>query len=1268
MNRGGSIVENSTGPRSTPTKQAAEGATGPLKPLPTRKQSRFVLTLLAAIILGMCGAPLWGQIEVGRLTGTVTDQTGSVINGATVTLTNNATGISATQTTAGGIYTFTAVQAGTYTLTIEGQGFTTHITNDVVIHVQQIETVDAQLTPGKVSEHVVVTSTAPLLQTESAEVGETIGTMPVNDMPLNGRQWSSLGLLAPGVNTASPGHTNSDGALATPSDRYYSVNGQAVGSNDFRLNGLSDMAAFFNSNAVIQPPPDAIQEFKITTGDFNAEIGHGIGGVVNAVLKSGTNRFHGDLWNYFRNNAMDARDYFTAQSGASLPELRQNQFGGAVGGPVYIPHVYDGRNKTFFFFDIQELKSIGPDQVTANVPTDLMQSSNFTNLQDMLNPGGTNVDNLARSFPFGTVLDPATTRAITCGVADSITGLLPASGSNQVCNGVPAGTPAGYVRDPFFNGQSIVGITDYTSTANMANLNILPAGRFDSNALTLLKLFPGANNPAGSYINGNNYFKNYRATNSNPQLDLRIDHNFGTKDILNGFYDQQKTDNVTPDVFGGVLQGGGYTTIQNVHSGSGSYTHVFTNTLTNEFRLGYTKESLSSVSSSAYTLGIPAQFGIQGIPQVPGNGGLPVIGISGLAQIGPGQWNPTFILQHDLQIIDNVSKIKGKHVIKVGVDINSLEGDIFQPPWGRGELDFNGNFTDVPTLNNGTTGIAQFLLNPIASTVGGTSFIGGPSDVLATSANWTRDHRWYNGIYVNDSYKVTPTLTFELGLRWDVFTPYQDVNGHQANFVPNNGNGPGGAYYIPESTCGASSSPAFEPLLAQDGITTVCSSGLGTGTYSKKNFAPRVGFAKRITPKYVLRAGFGIAYGSLDSVGYGPNIGQNYPFYYTVSYTAINDVNPLRFPDPVTGTLATLETGLSPINPTNVHPHGLGLISRYPFDQPTPYSETYNLSNQYEFTHNDSITLAYVGSVSRHLTTLLGDNAPSQLLLPGTPLANAPGLPNFVPFPDFAQGASFHSTTGMSAYNSAQLNYEHRFSFGLQTLANYVFARCLSDGQPQEGGVGSRGLFLPGFGQRGDYSNCVEGVKNTVHFSGTYRLPYGAGMRWQGSHITNAILGGWQLNWIYSYQSGNWFTVGCAQATTSGMGCNADLIGSPHSGTRNVGNWLNAAAFANPTIPTAADATATGVLLNQQDFALLGNRGFNVAGPSWYNLDASFFKEFHLDEVKYFQFRAEAFNALNNPQFSNPGNLNFLSPNNFGQITSVRNTGREMQLALKFIF
>ena len=1225
--------------------------------------------LLTAALCALCAVPLWGQVEVGRVTGTVTDQSGAVVNGAAVSLTNNATGVVATQATANGVYAFTAVQPGTYTVRIESAGFSTQVINDVVVNLQKTDTVDAQLHPGKVNEQVTVNTMTPLLQTETADVGQTVSSIVVDDMPLNGRQWSSLGMLAAGVNSLNPGASEAGwGGPGNSSDQVYSINGQAAGNNDFRLNGVADMTGFFDPGMAFQPPPDAIQEFKIQNSDYSAEFGRGTAGVVNAVVKSGTNHLHGDLWDYWRNDALNAQTYFSDQQHLPSPELRQNQFGGTVGGPVYIPNVYDGRNKTFFFVDFQELRGLSaagyPPGSAANlyqttVPTSTMQSSGFTNLNELITYAtGTVTDGLGRVLPTGTILDPATTRAIAAGATDSITGLTNTS------------TGTVYVRDPFYSG-SLVGVTNFTTPSIESQLNMLPASRLDQNAINILKLFPAPTNTA-SYYSGN-FFESVPSTAVYPQVDLRVDHNFSEHDIVSGFYSWSKRVTTKPTALPVVLDNTGNNILSdNNISVNGSYTHVFSNTLTNEVRIGWLKEFFNSIPTAASQLGIPAQFGIGGAPQVPGNGGLPNISIGGLMSLAGGGWSSTVETEQVTQIIDNVTKLKGKHVLKTGFDFNYYGGDIFQPVWGRGYMDFGGEYTDVPNLNTGTTGLAQFLLSPIASSVGGPNFVGGSDNVIYSNSAYTNEHRKYFGAYVEDAWKVTPTLTLNLGLRYDLFTPYAENDGLQANLIPNNsGFGPGAAYYIPEQACDTAMNPAFEPLLNQDGIRLVCSSGLDTGTYQKLNFAPRIGIAKRITSKYVVRAGSGITYGQLDSIGYGPVISQNYPFLWTASYTAQNSVTPLLFPNPQTGTLATLEAGISPINPVSLDPAGLTFNSRYPFNQATPYTIGYNLTNQYEISQQDSIQVGYVGNVSRHLTTLdsVLNGQPNQLLLPGTSLvAQAPGEPNFIPFPDFGQFGNFHTTTGVSAYNSAQVTYQHRFSAGLQALADYAFANCLSDGGPQEAGLNTRAYFLPGFGQRAEYTTCVEEVKHTVHFSGIYKLPFGRGMHWEGNRATNAVLGNWQMNWIYMYQTGNYFTVGCTVATTSGLGCNADVVGDPYSGAHNVNHWMNASAFANPAVPTAADATATGVLLNQQDFALLGGRALTLEGPSWYNIDASIFKEFHLSESRYFQFRAEAYNLLNNPQFNSPGDLNFVTDPNFAKISSVRNSGRQMQLAMKFYF
>ena len=294
------------------------------------------------------------------------------------------------------------------------------------------------------------------------------------------------------------------------------------------------MLEFYNGAPAIQPPPEAIDEFKLETGDYSAEIGHGLGGVLNAVMKSGTNKLHGDLFDYLRNDVLDARDWNTAKT-PSIPkaELRQNLFGGTIGGPVYIPGVYNGRDKTFFFFDYQERKAIAPSPYQTSVPTASMVSSGFTDFQDLITGASGNlpVDGLGRLFPNGTIFDPATTRHLAAGAVDPVTGLVNNSGG------------ALDIRDPFFNGQSVVGVTDYTTPTNRASLKFLPANRLDPNAVKLLSLYPAPN--TGDYYHGN-FFKNSKENDTDKQYDVRIDHHFSSKDMISGFYSWSNTDALVP--------------------------------------------------------------------------------------------------------------------------------------------------------------------------------------------------------------------------------------------------------------------------------------------------------------------------------------------------------------------------------------------------------------------------------------------------------------------------------------------------------------------------------------------------------------------------------------------------------------------------------------------------------------------------------------------------------------------------------------------------
>ena len=576
--------------------------------------------LLGLIVFLFAPQTLMGQVDTGSLTGTVTDSTGARLPHATITLTNIKTGgVTAVSTTSTGTYVFGALNPGTYSLKATGAGFEATFIAEVKINVQQTPTIDIVMTPGAVTEQVTVTTAAPLLQAQSAEVGQTIDDVAVNDLPLNGRDWTSLGQLAAGVTTIQGGNSSSS---------LYSVNGTDFNANDFRLNGVDDNAApligyqnrgVYAGNAAIIPPPDAIQEFKIQSGDFDAEFGRATGGVVNAVIKSGGSGLHGDLWEYIRNNDFDANDYFSKRNNVPIPEYRQNQFGVTVGGPVFIPRLYNrARNKTFFFFDYQGTRIVSPKSDTSTVPTDSMVSSGYTNLSDLITyNSGTRTDSLNRVFPLATVFDPTTIRTVDAGAVDPVTGL-----QNTSANAV-------VVSDPFYTGGSIGGITDFTGLAT--NLNQLPAGRLDQNAVKLLGVYPAATTK-NAY--SNNYYQAAKETQTIDQYDVRIDENISSKDILFGVFSNTDFLEFVPPSLPGIANGQQYA-VGNLNNPAYSivvgYTHTFTPTLTNEFRFGFSHQSENEAAVESNTTGIPEQYGIEGVPQLPGNGGLPSINIGNLS-------------------------------------------------------------------------------------------------------------------------------------------------------------------------------------------------------------------------------------------------------------------------------------------------------------------------------------------------------------------------------------------------------------------------------------------------------------------------------------------------------------------------------------------------------------------------------------------------------------------------------------------------------------
>ncbi len=1225
-----------------------------------RRQFFAILFSLSLCFFPVSGR-LFAQLDTGSITGTVTDSSGAAIPGATITLTNLATNTkTVTQSTSTGAYVFDDLHPGTYMIVTEEKGFENYVVRGIDVHVQNVLTVDLHMNVGGVQQQVTVTAASPLLQAENAAIGQTITSETLNDLPLATRDWGSLSQLSAGVSTAPPGQPTADSG--STESAYFSVDGVNVWQNDFRLNGINDNIEFYGgnytgTNAAIVPPPDAIQEFKVQNGDFNAEFGHSTGGVVNAALKSGSNSIHGDIWEYVRNDAFNANYFFNA--GHPVPEYRQNLFGATIGGPVYFPHVYNGKDKTFFFADYQGGRYVLPVPATSTVPTLGMVDSGFTNLQDNITyNSGTATDALGRTIPHGTIFDPASTRTIPSSGVDPITGLT--------------GTPGAYVRDPFYGcaasgcpatnytpGGTFTGMTNFTSPTQKALLNIIPTSRLDPNAVKLLGVYP-APTAAGLANNFTWVPKENHTTNT---YDIRIDQDFNANNVLFGVFDRSYYTTDVPSSLPGLAVGetGGRVDSLPAYAWAVGYTHIFTSTLTNEMHVGQVHANKVQQSVYGNTFGIPAQFGIQGVPQVANNGGIPPITINGLTHIGVGNYTPTLQYVSSVEGVDALTKVFANHIFKMGVQVDDLDGNISQPPQGRGDFNFNGQYTDIPNKNTSLNGIGDLLLSPITSLVGGVNDVGGMSSFSGSNISGTDDTRWYWGAYFQDDWKVIPNLTLNLGLRWDYFTPYSEVNGRQANFVAAGGNGSTGTYYIPNKGCSVARSAAFEALLVSSNIKEDCVSSMTLGSAQKTNFAPRVGFAFRATPQLVVRGGYGISYGALGNLGYGGTLGTNYPFVYTATFNSPDSQHPLPLAN---GAPATMEQAFTTVNfsdPTINSGVGLNLYGRQ-YNFQTPYVQTENLTVQDQFTAHDSVQVGYVGTQGRHLDNLGYNNSPTVIL------PNSVNPQPYVPFPSFARNSTYETTNAVSSYNSLQATYEHQTSYGLYLLGNYTYSKCMSDQHTQASqNQQYRAEWLPGFGIEKDYALCDTDATHLVHIAGIYKLPFGRDRMFMrnANRAADAVFGGWIINSIYSHQSGQPFTVTCPTATTSDFGCFAftvpgqDLYAGPHNYTQ----WLNPAAFAQPPAATA---------IGQTDLSPLGGGQEQARGPNYSNLDSAVLKDFAFTETTKLQFRAEAFNTTNTPPFAQPGNLNFTT-HPFSTITSTKNSNgnngaRTLQLALKLFF
>ncbi|WP_446744366.1 carboxypeptidase regulatory-like domain-containing protein [Silvibacterium acidisoli] len=677
---------------------------------------RFLCTLLFLLI----PAAAFAQKDTASLTGQVTDASGATLPGAKIDAVNTETNLTYhADSNSSGEWTISPVRIGTYKVTITAPGFKTSQLGPITLDVQQRQRLDVSLQPGAVAETVQVTEAAPLLESETSERSQLVDSRTMVTLALNGRNAVQLAQLTPGVTTSEPGSRDQNGFG-------FSANGARSLQNNFLLDGIDDNSnlpdLLNEANYVIMPSVDALQEFRVETNSYTAEFGRATGAVVNASMKSGTNQFHGVLYEFVRNQIFDARNYFDAVQ----PAFHQNQFGATLGGPIR-------RDKLFFFMDYEGFRERQGQTNTALVPTDAEKAGDFSGQLNLAAPTGVNDCNGVQTYS-GELFDTTQTKA-------------------------SAASPTGYCGVPF-------------SYANGAPSNVIPVNKQDPLGMKLIALYPSPNVNA----NGYNYTSDPVLDRQRNQGDIRVDQNIGSKD--NAFYrfSMSRQPAFLPGTFGGLADGGGFFSgieENNGYSIAISETHIFSPQKVNEFRAGYNRLHSSRFQDN-YSEDVSGQIGFPGVPYIAGtdNGGLPQMSFNDAATLGSPTYLPSNEIQNTYNFSDTFTLIAGKHSFKFGGEYRPEEFTIYQPAAPRGSLSFGTVYTDNPAdQGTGGSGLSTLVTG---QTQGGS--INNLNNVDYFRKVWA--------VFAQDDWRVTPKLTVNAGIRYEYFSPISERHNAQANFNP----------------------------------------------------------------------------------------------------------------------------------------------------------------------------------------------------------------------------------------------------------------------------------------------------------------------------------------------------------------------------------------------------------------------------------------------------------------------------------------------------
>lgn len=1193
------------------------------------KSERFLLRwsgIAILFLLGMFNAQqAHAQLAVttATLSGTVVDPSGSVVSQATLTLSSPERGITRSYTTgAQGSYSFGQLPPSTYQLQIQAQGFSEYIQKGIRLDAGQSATQDVKMTLAGVVQQVVVTSEASLLNTENSNISAEVDSQQIVELPLNFRNIYNLAVLNSSVNVQSEhqvllggGGNTTDSADQDVS--FMNFNGGFFGSSGYLLDGTYDVSPDWGEVMYV-PSVDAVEEFKIQNSSFTSQYGWSTGNVIDVTTKSGTNKFHGDGYMFYRNAAMDANLWFSDHSGLPKQDVTRDQYGVSAGGPVRVPYLFPKKGKTFLFGVYERFSAASPSAGIFTVPDTNFRAGNFAEL--LGDQVGT--DALGRAIYSGQIYDPRSGRAITAGQEDPTT--------HQIA------TATGYIRDPILNND------------------ITTLGAFDSVGAKLISYYP---TPTASGLN-NNLTVNGNAPAASNEYSVRLDHNISDNSRYFARASiKQEWKTGEPAYYGNSDPAGpGVIVSDNRWDYVAGYTHVFNQTFTMNAVAGtqYHREhdvdqSQGFVTSS--TLGLPTYLDA--------NPMFPLVTITGEANLGNSSGTNNAVRGPVTTASVNFAKILGRQTMSFGfMGVDMLHND---EGTYSDQLTINGSRTcgpdpDLCTANTGNA-VAQTLLGvPDA----------GQAGITAQPANAMHFYAWY----LQDDWHVLPKLTFNLGVRYEIQGAPTYRHDHAAYFNPDTANPigttmstlgtlPGALQYLSGGSRGiyktnydnvapriGFSYQALPKLVFRGGYGIFFPISIAQEEATSDGYSPHTAVDASLDGGVTPAPGLSLenpwpngfvqatnnSLGQLEDVGY--SVSSDFwkrPSSYVQQY------------------MFGLQYAITPGDSLEVNyfgNHGSHMMNSYGITHSQLDPKYLSLGPQ---TLNSLVTNPFYGYIAKGQSACGMDQPTivySHLL---------------EPFPQFCGVSENQPNNGFSQYNAMEATYTHRFHSGLSVLVSYTFSKFIDNVEGLNAWAVT-GNSTPANTYNLAAEKSVDGgdTPQSLVVNYIYDLPIGKG-RAIGSGFnrkTNAVLGGWELSGIVTSKSGTPTAVSGNNIPSYGGNPRPDITGSTKVAHKSVDEWFNTGAFSYASYGTFG--TASRFLSHMR-------------APDYNNVDMGIMKNWALEKEMRIQFRAELFNTFNHPQFYTPsGSYAGCDPNatstcasGFGKITSAF-PGREVQMSGKF--